>query len=76
MARRKAISAKLVCKVATLAHNRAFTPSEFSQYTGTSGVVQSLTRRGILRKVPGGRYYPTPRGWKAIDRACNMAHGR
>lgn len=78
MAKRRRISARLICKLGTLAHNRAFTSSDLSSYTGAApGTMKSLVRRGIVQKVSGrGAYYPTPKGWKVIDRACNMSHGR
>jgi hypothetical protein len=77
MARRRKISARVICKLGTLAHNRAFTPSDLSSYAGAAtGTVQSLVRRGIVTRVSSGRYYPTWKGWKVIDRACTMAHGR
>lgn len=77
MPKRRAISARTICKLATLAHNRAFTPSDLTSYVGVaSGTVQSLVRRGIVKSVGRGSYYPTAKGWKVIDRACNMSHGR
>jgi hypothetical protein len=26
----------------------------------------------MARKVERGRFYPTPKGWKVIERACRM----
>lgn len=74
MARRRSrISIMPLCKIGTLAHNRDFTPSEYEQYTGAPATqVQSLFRRGVLRRTGRGRYYPTARGWNIVERACSL----
>ena len=56
-------------KIGTLAHNRAFTPSELTQYAGVDGpaVVRRLVRGGYLQRVSRGHYAPTRDGWAWIE---------
>jgi hypothetical protein len=60
--------------VATLAHNRAFTASEITEYTrfdqrrlDGKAVIREMRRLGYLQRVARGQYYPTSAGWRWID---------
>lgn len=67
----------VVCKLGTLAHNRAFYLGEFNEYTGAGRTtLQKLVKRGILEKVERHRYYPTAKGWKVIEKSCKLAGRR
>jgi len=60
-----------LCKIGTLAHNRAFTTREYTEYTGrSSSEIRLFKRHGLIKTVEGRKLYPTSRGWKAIDRIC------
>jgi hypothetical protein len=79
----KAVTVRTLCKLGTLAHNRGekkgapgghagvFSPVDFAQYTGVhASQFATLKRRGIIKRVAGGGYYPTKKGWAVIERAC------
>lgn len=71
------MTTKVICKLGTIAHNRDFSSADFSEYAEQPlSTLRALQRRGIVKKVGGDKYYPTPRGWKAIDRACRIRAGR
>jgi len=66
-----------VCKLGTIAHNRDFSANDFTAYTGApSSHLSVLMRRGIVKRVRAGRYYPTARGWDVIERSCRIRHRR
>ena len=70
------ISLRTVCKIGTIAYNKDFSPRDFAEYTGVpSHVLNVLLRRGIVKRVSPGRYYPTAKGWNAIERSCRIKHG-
>ena len=72
--RRMRVSLPTIRKLGTLAHNRQFSPSEFAEYTGQpAAMVAAMVRRGILTRVAPAAYYPTARGWAAIERAYRMS---
>ncbi len=62
----------LLCKLGTLAHNRPFTPRDVTEYTGVDGsaAVKKLRRLQYVTRTDRGRYFPTAKGWDAIERAC------
>lgn len=58
--------------VATLSYNRAFKARDLAEYTGTSSafaqsVIRKLSKNKMLRKVEGGQWYPTSKGWDWIE---------
>jgi hypothetical protein len=63
---------RLLCKLGTLAHNRTFSALDVSEYVGVDGAaaVKKLTRLHLVKKVGARFYYPTAKGWDAIERAC------
>ena len=70
------VSLQTVCKLGTIAHNTDFSPRDFAEYTGSpTYVLNVLMRRGIVKRVSPGRYYPTPKGWNAIERSCRIKYG-
>lgn len=71
--RKNPIAVKTVCELGTLAYNRAFSERDFREYTGQPPAkLRALVARGVIRKVGRGSYYPTPRGWNVIERACKL----
>lgn len=68
---------RLLCKLGTLAHNRSFSPRDVSEYVGVDGAaaVKKLRRLHLVEATGRGRYYPTTKGWDAIERACLRGHG-
>lgn len=79
MAKRYKPSVRAICSIGTLAHNRSFTASEIWQYLryepagrgfNTSRFVRWLRKHGHVRTVEGRKLYPTPKGWKMIEKAC------
>lgn len=65
-----------VCKLGTLAHNRGFTLRDARDY-GAGRVIALFKRKKYLRKGSNkGELYPTKEGWKVIDVACMLHHGR
>lgn len=74
MARKKRNAAKhlaTLCKIGTVAHNRAFKRRELLEFGGHDSSVTYLKRKGWLKKVPGG-LYPTAQGWRAVELACRL----
>lgn len=70
------LSLRTVCKLGTIAHNKDFSPNDFTSYTGApSHHLAVLMRRGIVKRVGPGRYYPTAKGWNVIERSCRIKHG-
>lgn len=65
---------KTLCKLGTLAHNKDFTARDVSEYVGVDGsaAVRKMRKHGLLRKTSRGKYYPTPKGWRAVERACRV----
>jgi DNA-binding MarR family transcriptional regulator len=63
--------ASLLQALGTLAHNRPFSARDVTEYVGINGAnaVRRLVRKGLVTRVPGG-YFPTPKGWEAIEQAC------
>ena len=46
------------------------------EYTGQpSHALSPLQRRGIIKRVSAGKYYPTAKGWDVIERSCRIKHG-
>lgn len=83
MARRKRktkIGLDPLCALGTLAHNRSFSPSDYRSYLSpfnrpSAGgkrppPIKILVKRGVVLRVSRGKYYPTEKGWKVIERAC------
>lgn len=88
MSRRKAaVPLRAVCILGTLAHNRSFSVREFREYYRESvnrgqapavnpdRLFRALRRRGVITKRGSG-YYPTSKGWNAIERSCRIASNR
>jgi hypothetical protein len=75
---RRRVALRTVCKLGTIAHNRPFSARDFYDYVGRVGRVDihALQRRGIIKKTGPNTYYPTAKGWNAIERACRMWKGR
>lgn len=70
---RGAQATRTLCKLGTLAHNRAFTVRDVQDYGGSSADVALFKRRGWLRKGDArGELYPTKKGWRAIEIACGL----
>jgi hypothetical protein len=65
-------AAQQLCKIGTLAHNRAFTSSEFESYAGPPSDLKLFKSKGWLRVVEGRKLYPTAKGWRAIEIACAL----
>lgn len=79
MARRKRkskIGLDPLCALGTLAANKSFTSRDYHEYVHyyrdipNPPSVKALVNRGVLLRVSRGKYYPTAKGWKVIDRAC------
>lgn len=76
--KRKAFKPSLrsLCAIGTVAHNRAFRPAELKQYLRFEEnvepikVVNWLKRNKLVGEAERGRYWPTAKGWKMIERAC------
>lgn len=67
------VSLRTVCKLGTIAHNKDFSRNDFTEYTRASSTqLAALMKRGIVKHVRAGRFYPTARGWNVIERACSM----
>lgn len=80
--------ARVLISLGTLAHNRAFTAQDVRSYLhygslgGHGGGVSAprvdaalkyFKRRGWLRAGDGrGELYPTPTGWRAIEKAAHL----
>ena len=58
---------RLLKLLGTLAHNRRFTPAEFTEAGGSPAKLRSLHRGGFVRRVGRGEYVPTTRGWALIE---------
>ena len=65
-------AARQLCKLGTLAHNRAFTPSELRQYAGSASAIPLFKRKGWIKSIEKRRLYPTKKGWRAIELACAL----
>jgi predicted transcriptional regulator len=61
-----------LCRVGTVAHNRDFSARDLSEYLGkdTGPMLRRMLREGIVSSVSRGRYYPTKKGWRNIENAC------
>jgi hypothetical protein len=72
---------RTICAIGTVAHNRDFTPGELAEYarvsaargklSATRPTIAWLLKHGHVRKTKRGRYYPTGKGWKMIEKACS-----
>ncbi len=67
--------------IGTLAHNRPFAAREVNEYLRfepgydarrVTHTVRALLRDGYLKKVEGGKLYPTAAGWDVIEAACGV----
>lgn len=60
-------------KLATLAHNRAFTRRDWSEYGGSDNEWRWLRANDYIDRVDGKarEWYPTTAGWALIDEECN-----
>ena len=64
--------------IGTLAHNRAFTAREITEYTmydrrlDGPAIVRKLLTLGMLEKVGAHTYAPTRGGWDWIERECGL----
>jgi hypothetical protein len=77
---------RILCALGTLAHNRPFSSSDVAQYVYVEGIGRSVVtaamvsfkKKGWIDKVeqPRNHWYPTRRGWRAIELACRMPAGR
>lgn len=66
-----------LCKIGTLAHNRAFTMRDAREYGASMSAVNLFKRRGWLGKgAARGELYPTKKGWRAVEIACALRHPR
>ena len=76
-------SLRSICVIGTIAHNKAFTAREVTEYLGFdfgrgrvspvngADVTRWLKKHGHIR--PGdrkGTWYPTAKGWRMIEKAC------
>jgi DNA-binding IclR family transcriptional regulator len=71
---------RILCILGTLSHNRGFKPREIAEYLrfepgvhaiNPAKIVRRLKKHGLIRKGDArGEYYPTPKGWKTIERSC------
>jgi len=59
----------ILLAIGTVAHNSQFTVSELSQFCGmcTRSAVRRFVAAGLLNKVRRGLYFPTTKGWEAIE---------
>lgn len=74
MARRNKvrISDRDLCRVGTVAHNQDFTVRDLSDYLrkDAAPMVRRMRKEGMLEQTSRGRYFPTKRGWRNIENAC------
>jgi hypothetical protein len=73
------ISDRDLCRVGTVAHNRAFSTRDLSEYLGKDAgpMVRRMRREGMLTKASARTYYPTKKGWRDIENACEgVQHSR
>lgn len=77
--------ARVLASLGTIAHNRAFTAQDVRSYGSLGGhgggvsaprvdaALKYFKRRGWLRAGDGrGELYPTPTGWRAIEKAAHL----
>jgi hypothetical protein len=64
-----------LCRVGTVAHNRAFTTRDLSEYLrkDAKAMVRRMIREKMLTRAGRGKYFPTKRGWRDIENACEGA---
>lgn len=72
MKRRTRVRLVNLCKIGTIAHNRPFSRRDFVEYAGTGAQLNALLRRGVIKRVGRGEFYPTSKGWDIVERACKM----
>jgi hypothetical protein len=63
-------SLALLGRLGTLSHNRTFTKQEWIEYGGSSGELAKLRREKLVAKIAHRQYFPTSRGWRALDLAA------
>lgn len=63
----------MLIKLGTLSYNQSFVRRDFLAYAGSLGEFESLKRAGLIKPVEGRRWYPTAKGWEAIDAAYNQS---
>jgi hypothetical protein len=77
--RKRRVDLSALCMIGTLAHNRSFTAKDYAEYLRFADrggrhppPISTLVTRGVIKRVGRGQFYPTPQGWKVIERSCRL----
>lgn len=59
-------------RLGTISHNTDFTRLDFKEYVADNSVFSLLKRKGFIKNVARGRYYPTTSGWLKIEQEYSL----
>jgi len=59
-------------RLGTISYNTDFTRLDFTSYVADNSVFLVLKRKGFIKSVARGRYYPSKKGWIKIDQEYSL----